>query len=62
MHSSLFPDLIVNGETVPHTVVAAETQNQDAPSGKPGTGPSFFMKTSRSSSIEMVPFSSGLPE
>jgi len=36
MHSSLFPDLIVNGETVPHTVVAAETQNQDAPAGKPG--------------------------
>ena len=36
MNSALFPDLIVNGETVPHTVVAAETQNQDAPAGKPG--------------------------
>ena len=36
MHSSLFPDLIVNGETVPHTVVAAETPNQNAPAGKPG--------------------------
>ena len=36
MDSSLFPELIVNGELVPHTVVAAETQNQEAPAGKPG--------------------------
>ncbi len=36
MNAALFPDLIVNGETVPHTVVAAETQNHDAPAGKPG--------------------------
>jgi peptidyl-prolyl cis-trans isomerase C len=36
MKAGLFPDLVVNGETVPHTVVAAETQNHDAPSGKPG--------------------------
>lgn len=36
MNSAMFPDLIVNGETVPHTTVAAETQNQDAPAGKPG--------------------------
>lgn len=36
MHASLFPDLIVNGETVPHAQVAAETQNHDAPKGKPG--------------------------
>lgn len=36
MNAALFPDLIVNGEHVPHTIVAAETQNQDAPSGKPG--------------------------
>lgn len=36
MNAALFPDLIVNGEQVPHTVVAAETQNQDAPAGKPG--------------------------
>ena len=36
MNSALFPDLIVNGETVPHTLVAAETQNHDAPAGKPG--------------------------
>jgi len=36
MHSALFPDLIVNGELVPHTVVAAETQNHNAPAGKPG--------------------------
>ncbi|MEO9825932.1 MAG: peptidylprolyl isomerase [Paracoccaceae bacterium] len=36
MNSALFPDLIVNGEQVPHTLVAAETQNHEAPSGKPG--------------------------
>lgn len=36
MGSALFPDLIVNGEAVPHTVVAAEVQNHDAPTGKPG--------------------------
>ncbi|WP_294608940.1 peptidylprolyl isomerase [uncultured Roseovarius sp.] len=36
MHAALFPDLVVNGEHVPHGVVAAETQNQDAPKGKPG--------------------------
>ena len=32
----LFPDVVVNGEAIPHTVVAAETQNQAAPMGKPG--------------------------
>lgn len=36
MNSALFPDLIVNGETVPHTVIAAETQNHEGPAGKPG--------------------------
>lgn len=36
MNSALFPELVVNGETVPHTVIAAETQNQTAPKGKPG--------------------------
>ncbi|WP_395543625.1 peptidylprolyl isomerase [Neotabrizicola sp. sgz301269] len=36
MTASLFPDLIVNGEVVPHTLVAAEVQNHAAPSGKPG--------------------------
>ncbi|OAN81289.1 peptidase [Jannaschia sp. EhC01] len=36
MNAALFPDLIVNGELVPHAVVAAETQNQNAPEGKPG--------------------------
>ena len=36
MNAALFPDLIVNGEHVPHAVVAAETQNQEAPKGKPG--------------------------
>lgn len=36
MNSALFPDLIVNGELVPHAQVAAETQNHDAPKGKPG--------------------------
>jgi peptidyl-prolyl cis-trans isomerase C len=36
MTAALFPDLVVNGETVPHTAIAAETQNQEAPAGKPG--------------------------
>lgn len=36
MHAALFPDLIVNGELVPHALIAAETQNQEAPAGKPG--------------------------
>ena len=36
MKAALFPDLIVNGELVPHAQVAAETQNHDAPRGKPG--------------------------
>lgn len=36
MTASLFPDLIVNGEPVPHALIAAETQNQQAPKGKPG--------------------------
>ena len=36
MNSALFPDLIVNGEKIPHAIVANETQNHDAPSGKPG--------------------------
>lgn len=36
MNAALFPDLVVNGETVPHAVVAAETQNHEAPKGKPG--------------------------
>ncbi|CUH64534.1 Foldase protein PrsA 3 precursor [Thalassovita gelatinovora] len=36
MHAALFPDLIVNGETVPSTAIAAEAQNHTAPKGKPG--------------------------
>lgn len=36
MSATLFPDLVVNGETVPHAVVAAEAQNHHAPKGKPG--------------------------
>jgi peptidyl-prolyl cis-trans isomerase C len=36
MHAGLFPDLVVNGEVVPHALVAAETQNHEAPKGKPG--------------------------
>lgn len=36
MTEALFPDLVVNGETVPHAIVAAEVQNHDAPKGKPG--------------------------
>jgi peptidyl-prolyl cis-trans isomerase C len=36
MNATLFPDLVINGETVPHAVVASEAQNHDAPKGKPG--------------------------
>lgn len=36
MAAPLFPDLIVNGETIPQAVVAQEAQNHDAPKGKPG--------------------------
>ena len=36
MNAALFPDLVVNGETVPHHLIAAEAQNHDAPRGKPG--------------------------
>lgn len=36
MGAVLFPDLVVNGEVVPHAAVAAEVQNHDAPKGKPG--------------------------
>lgn len=36
MNATLFPDLVVNGVHVPHALIAAETQNQDAPKGKPG--------------------------
>ncbi len=36
MSAPLFPDLLVNGESIPHAVVAAEAQNHEAPKGKPG--------------------------
>lgn len=36
MEKALFPDLIVNGETVPQAAIAQEAQNHSAPSGKPG--------------------------
>ena len=36
MNAALFPDLVVNGEMVPHAAVAAEAQNQSPPKGKPG--------------------------
>jgi len=34
--SPLFPDVIVNGETIPSAEIAAEAQNHTAPSDKPG--------------------------
>ena len=34
--NALFPDLVINGETVPSSQVAAEAQNHDGPKGKPG--------------------------
>tara|TARA_R110002096_G_scaffold191176_1_gene372555 strand:- start:242 stop:1039 length:798 start_codon:yes stop_codon:yes gene_type:complete len=36
MNASLFPDVVVNGETVPHRMVAAEAQNHTGPRDKPG--------------------------
>ena len=33
---TLFPDLVVNGETVPSSRIVAETQNHEGPKGKPG--------------------------
>lgn len=36
MNMALFPDVVVNGETVPSAVVAAEAQNHSAPKDKPG--------------------------
>lgn len=36
MNTAIFPDLIINGTVIPRAVVAAETQNQEAPKGKPG--------------------------
>lgn len=36
MIADLFPDLIVNHETIPRAAVAREAQNHPAPKGKPG--------------------------
>lgn len=36
MTQALFPDLTVNGEAVPQSVIAAEAQHHEAPKGKPG--------------------------
>ncbi len=36
MNAPLFPDLVINGETIPHKVVAAEAQHHAGPAGKPG--------------------------
>lgn len=36
MNAAFFPDLVVNGETVPHTAIASEAQNHEGPKGKPG--------------------------
>lgn len=36
MNAALFPDLVINGETVPQAVIASEAQNHEAPKGKPG--------------------------
>lgn len=36
MNPALFPDVVVNGETIPSAAVAAEAQNHTAPKDKPG--------------------------
>ncbi|WP_425406573.1 peptidylprolyl isomerase [Hwanghaeella sp.] len=37
MGTQLFQDIVVNGQTIPFSVVAAETQNHVGPRGVPGT-------------------------
>lgn len=36
MNMTLFPDVVVNGETIPSAAIAAEAQNHSAPKDKPG--------------------------
>ncbi len=36
MNIALFPDVVVNGETIPQASIAAEAQNHSAPKDKPG--------------------------
>lgn len=36
MDKPLFPQVVVNGQTIPATAIAAEAQHHDAPAGKPG--------------------------
>jgi peptidyl-prolyl cis-trans isomerase C len=36
MNAALFPDVVVNGETIPSAAIAAEAQNHAAPRDKPG--------------------------
>ncbi|ARU00443.1 peptidylprolyl isomerase [Yoonia vestfoldensis] len=36
MNIALFPDVVVNGETIPSAAIAAEAQNHEAPREKPG--------------------------
>lgn len=36
MNAALFPDVVVNGETIPSAAIAAEAQNHNAPKDKPG--------------------------
>ncbi len=36
MNVALFPDVVVNGETIPSAAIAAEAQNHGAPRDKPG--------------------------
>ena len=36
MNMALFPDVVVNGETIPSAAIAAEAQNHEAPKDKPG--------------------------
>lgn len=36
MNAALFPDVVVNGETIPSAAIAAEAQNHTGPKDKPG--------------------------
>ncbi len=51
MTAALFPDLVVNGETVPHAAIAAETQNHRAPKGIPGI---VWRKASRAMAVRTL--------
>lgn len=47
----LFPEIIVNGTTIPAADIAAETQNHSAPQGKPGVA---WQKAARALAVKQL--------